>query len=61
MDILDLDPDKLKFLMARIVFGCLNDILLFTAFNYASYSKMICTFYTNTLMIPFFGKWILKE
>ena len=43
------------------MFGCLNDILLYMAFNYVSYSKAICTFYTCTLMVPFFGKWILNE
>ena len=61
MDLLNIEPSKRGYLAARILFGCLNDILLFMAFYYVSYSKAICTFYTNTLMIPFFGKWILNE
>ena len=39
----------------------LSDILLYMAFGYTNYSKAICIFFTNTLMLPFFARCILKE
>ena len=45
----------------RIFAGFLSDVVLYSAFQYTSYSKAICIFFTNTLMIPFFGRCILKE
>ena len=45
----------------RILFGFFSDIFLYIAFNYTNYSKGVCIFFTNTLMIPFFGRCILKE
>ena len=31
------------------------------AFAYTNYSKAICIFFINTLLIPFFARCILKE
>jgi drug/metabolite transporter (DMT)-like permease len=45
----------------RVVCGFLSDVLLFAGFNYTNYSKALCIFFTNTLMIPFFAKCIVKE
>ena len=45
----------------RILAGFLSDVVLYSAFQYTSYSKAICIFFTNTLMIPFFARCILKE
>ena len=45
----------------RILAGFFSDIFLYLAFNYTNYSKGVCIFFTNTLMIPFFGRCILKE
>ena len=41
--------------------GFFSDILLFVGFTYTNYSKGICLFFTNTLMIPLFASCILKE
>ena len=60
-DILNI-PDGLHWwLLLRIVTGVLSDWLCFLAFQYTSYSKAICIFFTNTLMIPFFARCIIKE
>ena len=45
----------------RIIGGFLSDVLLYAAFRYTNYSRSICIFFTNTLMIPFFACCILKE
>ena len=39
----------------------MSDIFLYMAFAYTNYSKAICIFFTNTLMLPFFARCILKE
>jgi len=45
----------------RIICGVLSDVLLYMAFEYTDYSKAFCLFFTNTLMIPFLAKCMLKE
>lgn len=45
----------------RVLGGFLSDVLLFAAFNYTNYSKALCLFFLNTLMIPFFARCIVKE
>ena len=48
-------------IMMRILGGFFSDILLYIAFTYMNYSKGICIFFMNTLMIPLFARCILKE
>ena len=45
----------------RCLGGFLSDIFLYMAFEYTNYSKAICIFFINTLLIPFFARCILKE
>ena len=45
----------------RILGGFFSDIFLYIAFTYMNYSKGICIFFMNTLMIPLFARCILKE
>ena len=45
----------------RVLGGFLSDVLLFAGFNFTNYSKALCLFFTNTLMIPFFARIIVKE
>jgi drug/metabolite transporter (DMT)-like permease len=60
-DILELEQSTYKGVVGRFIMGYFSDILLFVAFTYTNYSKGICIFFTNTLMIPFFASCILKE
>ena len=60
-DLLDLEPSVYKGVIGRFTMGFFSDILLFIAFTYTNYSKGICIFFTNTLMIPFFARCFLKE
>lgn len=60
-DLLDLEPSAYKGVIGRFIMGFFSDILLFVAFTYTNYSKGICIFFTNTLMIPFFARCFLKE
>ena len=60
-DLLDVEG-KLHFsVFMRIIGGFLSDVLLYAAFRYTNYSRAICIFFTNALMIPFFACCILKE
>ena len=55
-------PKEAQFdLLLRCIFGVLSDVLLFVAFEYTSFSKAFCLFFTNTLMAPFMSKAILGE
>jgi drug/metabolite transporter (DMT)-like permease len=60
-DILNIAPESYFPLFMRCLCGFLSEILLYMAFAQTNYSKAICIFFTNTLMIPFFGKCILGE
>ena len=60
-DVLNVPVFMYKSIFFRILAGFFSDIFLFLAFNYTSYSKGIVIYFTNTLMIPFFGRCILKE
>lgn len=60
-NLIDLSPKLYKPVIGRFVMGYFSDIFLFVAYVYTSYSKCQCLFFTNTLMIPFFAKCILKE
>jgi drug/metabolite transporter (DMT)-like permease len=60
-DVLDI-PSELYFsLFMRIVGGFFSDVFLYIAFNQTKYSKAVCLCFTNTLLIPFFGRCIIKE
>ena len=48
-------------LFLRAICGFGSDILLFVAFQYTSYSKAFCLFFTCPLMCPFLARCILKE
>ena len=61
VDILKIPPAQYKVLLLRCIGGFLSDIFLYMAFAYTNYSKAICIFFTNTLMLPFFARCILKE
>jgi drug/metabolite transporter (DMT)-like permease len=58
---LDIPPEMYKPLFYRCLGGFFSEILLYMAFAQTQYSKAICIFFTNTLMIPFFAKCILGE
>ena len=45
----------------RCTTGCACDLLLFFAYQYTSYSKAFCLFFTNTLYCPFLATYILNE
>jgi len=60
-DVLKVPVFMYKSIFFRILAGFFSDIFLFLAFTYTSYSKGIVIYFTNTLMIPFFGRCILKE
>lgn len=45
----------------RLLFGVLTDVFLYLSFAYTSYSKGMCIFFLNTIMIPFIASFILKE
>ena len=60
-DILNIPPNMYHAVFMRILGGFLSDILLYIAFNRMNYSKGICIFFMNTLMIPIFARCILKE
>ena len=53
-------PDQ-KYLFARCVSGCTCDILMFLSFQYTTYSKGFCLFFTCTLFSPFLAAWLIKE
>ena len=60
-DILSI-PSNMQFpLFMRVLLGFTSDVFLFLAFMYTSYSKAICIFFTNPLMIPLFAKCMLNE
>ena len=60
-DILNIPPNMYSAILMRILGGFFSDIFLYIAFTYMSYSKGICIFFMNTLMIPIFARCILKE
>lgn len=60
-DLTQLEPCSYKAVIGRFLMGYFSDILLFVGFTYTNYSKGICIFFTNTLMIPFFARCMLKE
>jgi len=60
-DLLDLDNNLYGSVVARFIMGFFSDILLFIAFTFTTYSKGICIFFCNTLMIPFFAGCFLGE
>ena len=61
VDLLDIDPSVYWPLTGRVFFGFCSDIFVFLAYSYISFSKTTCTFFTNTLMIPFFAACFLGE
>ena len=61
VDIFSVPKSAQKDLILRCIFGVLSDVLLFAAFEFTSFSKAFCLFFTNTLMAPFLGKAILGE
>jgi len=48
-------------MLKRCVFGCACDLLMFYAYQYTSYSKAFCLYFTCTLYGPFLAAYILKE
>ena len=45
----------------RVAGGFFSDVLLYMAFSFTSYSKAICIFFMNTLLLPPFAMCILNE
>ena len=55
-------PQKAQTSMVmRCLVGFFSDVLLFVAFEYTSYAKAFCIFFTNTLMTPFLARYMLGE
>ena len=61
VDIFNVPKEAQKDLLLRCIFGVLSDVLLFVSFEFTTFSKAFCLFFTNTLMAPFLGKAILGE
>ena len=61
VDLLDIEPTVYWPLAGRVFFGFCSDIFVFLAYNYMSFAKTTCTFFTNTLMIPFFACCFLRD
>lgn len=61
VDIFAVPKTAQKDLFIRCITGVLSDILLFVAFDFTSFSRAFCLFFTNTLMAPFTAKAILGE
>ena len=61
VDIFNVPKEAQKDLLLRCIFGVLSDVLLFASFEFTTFSKAFCLFFTNTLMAPFLGKAILGE
>ena len=60
-DALDIQPELRWWVFYRVFFGCVQDICLYIAFMFTNYSKAYCIFFGNTLLIPFFARWFIKE
>lgn len=58
---MNIPPSMYSAITMRILGGFFSDNFLYIAFTYMSYSKGICLFFMNTLMIPLFARCILKE
>lgn len=55
-------PAKLRWVMFwRVLTGSVMDVVLYMAFRYTSYSKALCIFYTNSMMLPFFAHYLIHE
>ena len=61
VDIMTIPSQSICAVIGRGIMGFFSDVLTFLAYNYTSYSKAQAIFFTNTLMIPFFAKCMLKE
>lgn len=61
VNLLDIHPSVYWPLVGRVFFGFCSDIFVFLAYNFISFSKSTCIFFTNTLMIPFFACCCLGE
>ena len=61
VDIFKIPKDAQWDLLLRCMWGILSDVLLFVAFEFTSFSKAFCIFFTNTLMAPFLSYCILGE
>jgi drug/metabolite transporter (DMT)-like permease len=59
--LLNIPPELYGAIAMRVVGGFLSDILLYMAITYINYSKGICIFFMNTLLIPIFARCILGE
>ena len=60
-EFLKVSPKMYVSLVVRIFCGFLADVFLFYAFNFTSYSKALCLFFTNPILIPFISKCITKS
>jgi len=60
-DVLRIPKKCQSTLVLRVISGFFSDVLLFVAFEYTTYSKAFCLFFTNTLMTPFLARYMLNE
>jgi len=60
-DLLDIPKNIQGSMVKRCITGCACDLLMFYAYQYTSYSKAFCLFFTNTLYCPFLAAYILQE
>ena len=58
-DLLDIPKHLQGDMLKRCITGCACDLLMFYAYQYTSYSKAFCLFFTNTLYCPFLAAYIL--
>ena len=57
----ELPPARYLDMFFRVLAGFLSDILVFIAYSYTSQSRVICIFFSLSLMVPFMAVIILKE
>lgn len=57
----NIPKDMRWWLFARVFFGCVQDIFVYVAFMFTSYSKANCIFYCNCLLLPPFAWYLLNE
>ena len=61
IDIFSVPKGAQKDLLLRCIFGVFSDVFLFAAFEFTSFSKAFCIYFTSTLMAPFLSRAILGE
>ena len=57
----DIKEDLRKYLVLRILFGTINDALLYLSYSYLTYSKATTIQFGGSFLVPFLGYYILGD